>query len=125
MFCRIYIAGENINRKVLLIPICNLIEAELVGDKYIEKNGYSIEVRSNDDFNKEKAKVYPDGFLYFPFCIEIDIEDSINTEDAAKEISKILNFLWANNYTASASCDFEDLLPESGGYKSINIPWSK
>lgn len=123
MFCRIYITRESINSKDLLVAVSNLLGAELVSNKYVEKDGYSVEVRSNDEYDKKKEKIFPDGFLYFPFSIEIDILDEITKEDAAGEVGRILEFLWENNYTAIASCNFENLLPEEGGYKSKNIPW--
>lgn len=123
MFFRIYVAAKDINRKNLLIYICNLLHAELASNAYIQKNGFSIEVRQNEEYDEKKAKYFPDGFLYFPFSVEIDIQDDISKADAAKEISIILKFLWESNHTAIASCEFEELLPESGGYKSKAIPW--
>jgi hypothetical protein len=123
MFCRIYVTGKDINRESLLASVCNLLQAELVDDVYIEGNGYSMEVRANDDYDEEKEKVFPDGFLFFPFCVEIEFQDNVLIDDIVKHVSEILTFLWGNNFTAIASCDFEHLLPENGGYKSRKIPW--
>ena len=123
MFCRIYVTSKNINQKSLLIDVSNLLHAELENDAYIEKDGFSVEVRRNQDYDAKKEQYFPDGFLYFPFCIEIDIQDGISKIDAATEVGLVLQFLWKNNHTAIASCDFEELLPEGGGYKSKDIPW--
>ena len=123
MFCRIYISGKNIERLSLLMSIGNVIGGNIANDIYLEKPGYSIEVRLNESFDEEKMKVFPDGFLFFPFCIEIDILETVSELDAAMEMTKILKYLWGNNYPAIASCDFENMLPENGGYKSENIPW--
>ena len=123
MFCRIYIKGKNVNEIDLLISISNVLKGKLVKNQYIEKTGYSIEIRTNDEFDFYKAQNFPDGFLFFPYSIEIDIIEDIKMEDVVNEISKILNFFWQNSFTAIASCDFENLLPEKGGYKSKKIPW--
>jgi hypothetical protein len=125
MFCRIYVTCKNINQKSLLIDVCNLLHAELANDAYIEKNGFSIDVRRNQDYDEKKGKYFRDGFLYFPFCIKIDILDGISKIEAAQEVSIILKFLWEKNHTAIASCDFEELLPESGGYKRKSSPWTR
>ena len=125
MFCRIYITRKPILRQELLISISNLYRSELVRNLYIERDGFSLDVTKNDEYDENKSKIFPDGFLYFPFSIEIDFSDEISEESAAKDVGELLEFLWKNNYTAIASCDFEEILPESGGYRSRNIPWFK
>ena len=125
MFCRIYVSGEGIERRGLTVAVCDLLGAQLVSEKYIEKDGYSIEVRPNDEYDKMSEREFPDGFLYFPLSIEIDIQDGISKEDAAREVGGILEFLWEGNYAAIASCEFEDLLPEKGGYNNRNVPWAE
>lgn len=123
MFCRIYVTGKHLEQNGLLVAICDLLNAELVQNMYVEKDGYSIEVRLNDEYDEKKETLYPDGFLYFHYNIEIDIRDDITDEFAAKEVSQILTYLWGSNYPAVASCDFENLLPKNGGYKSRDVPW--
>lgn len=123
MFCKIYVAKSRINGVHLLASISALINEQLVNHMYVEKSGYYIDINANDEYDKEKEKEFPDGFLYFPFSIEIDIQNDIRIEDAAREVSCLLKYLWENNYAAVAACDFEDQLPEKGGYKSKNIPW--
>jgi hypothetical protein len=123
MFCRIYLSGTSIDSKELLTSLGILLKAGIIDGRYLEKKGYSIEIRSNDDFDAIKEKEYPDGFLYFPFSAEIDFQDKVTEVYASEEVGIILNYLWEKRYTAIASCDFEDLLPEKGGYKSKKIPW--
>lgn len=123
MFCRIYVTAKNIEGSTLLLSVSHFLDSKLVNSRYIETNGYSIEVRPNADFNDDKQLIFPDGFLFFPLSIEIDMIDEITREVAAKKVGEILDFLWKSGYAAIASCDFENLLPENGGYKSKNIPW--
>lgn len=81
-----------------------------------------IDIIKNPDYNEEKSKIFPDGFLYFPFLIEL-YSDKTLEEDNILNIKSILEKLWNNNYSAVVACDFEEKLPESGGFKSTNIPW--
>ncbi|WP_207515698.1 hypothetical protein [Longitalea luteola] len=96
------------------------MNAKLIDSGYVEMNGYSIELRANEDYDNDISKVFPDGFLHFPFCLEIDISESVSEKEASRVVSQILVFLWKNNWSAIASCDFENLLPENGGYMSRN-----
>lgn len=123
MFCRIYLSGKRTSSKELLISIGKLLQAELIDERYLEKNGCSIEIRLNDEFDEIKQKEYPDGFLYFPYSAELDFQDNIPISYASEEVGIILQYLWENGYTAIASCEFEDQLPEKGGYNSKTLPW--
>lgn len=122
MFCRIYFNGNNVQKQFLLFQLCDLLEEKLKDNFYIENDFFSIDVSKNDEFHEQKSNEFPDGFLYFPLSIEIDIhfDDEVK---ASAMVDKILKFLWSNDYSAVASCDFEELLIEKGGYKSRNIPW--
>ena len=91
---------------------------------YLEGKEYKFYVSKNDEYkyqnNKEKCKEFPDGFLYFPYRVELYF---LNEKIAIDLISSFIKKLWENNIPAIAACDFEDELPEKGGYKSKNIPW--
>jgi hypothetical protein len=124
MFCRIYLSGNNVNVHDLRTALCIISGGVIAHNDYIEKNGYSMVIRANDEYDEKKSRIFPDGFLYFPYSIELDIDDVIDRMQAAAEVNKILQYLWENSYSAIASCDFEDLLFEKGGYKSKNVPWT-
>jgi hypothetical protein len=40
-------------------------------------------------------------------------------------VNKILTWLWSQKIPAVAASDYEDQLPNNGGYKSPLIPWPK
>lgn len=122
MFCRIYVYSTKIEGEELLDEIREFMNVKLVDGKYIEKESFSLEVRRNDEFDSKKSIAFPDGFLYFPLNIEIDFADEYLPK-AASAIGNLLKFLWVRNYPAVASCQFEELLPENGGYKNTNVPW--
>lgn len=121
MFCRIYVTRKDITEVSLINDLSNQLDKQIVDKNYIELSEGFLTVRSNNDYDNEKAKIFPDGFLYFKLIIEIEIsENKIGGETI---VSNILNYLWRFEYSAIASCSFETSLPENGGYNSLNIPW--
>jgi hypothetical protein len=123
MFCRIYVYSKEIEGKDLLDEIREFMNVELVDGKYIDKEYFSLEVRSNNEFDLKKSTAFPDGFLYFPYSVEVDFAEEYPTKAASHVVGDLLKFLWMRQYPAVASCQFEDLLPENGGYKSTYVPW--
>jgi len=90
-----------------------------------QKNHNEIIIFKNYDRNPEKRSEFPDGFLYFQLYLEISCDESsqIKIDDQASFISLILKEFWSKNIPAVASCDYEHLLANNGGYKSKEIPW--
>ena len=56
-------------------------------------DGFSLDITKNDEYDEKKAKMFPDGFLHFPFSVEIDFSDEIIVEQAAKDVGPLLEFL--------------------------------
>jgi hypothetical protein len=99
------------------------LEALIESLDFENENSFEIDIVKNSDFNESESKKFPDGFLSFPFLIEYYSNGEVKTADIFNA-TVILEELWKNNIPAIASCDFEDKLPENGGYKSKNIPWN-
>jgi hypothetical protein len=123
MFCRIYTTGNEINELLMLEFLSSTLEIPISDSIYLEDKSFSISIHTNDDYNCEKEKDFPDGFLYFKLLIEIDFLESVATELVADVTGKILKYLWTNNYPAVASCAYEEILIEKGGYNNTNLPW--
>lgn len=85
----------------------------------VTNHDFSLEKR--DEFDIEKRKEFPSGFLYFPFTIEFEN----NVEDQKKIVKPLLGFLWSQNIPAVIACDYADELPHNGGYRSRDVPWPK
>ncbi len=75
----------------------------------------------NVDYNKSKEVEFPDGFLYFNYIIDIEIQ--LDHQKLIHTINSILKNLWDNNIPAIAACDYEDELLKKGGYKDETIPF--
>jgi hypothetical protein len=125
MFCRIYISDLKEKHNSLIEELSKLFEVWKLDDSNLKVGELNLELRKSKDFDKIKLEEYPDGFIYFPFIIEIYSDDDVEIGSAPEIVGKILKYLWAERIAAIASCDFENLLPENGGYKSKNVTWWK
>jgi hypothetical protein len=125
MFIRVFVFIAHSEIIKILKDISYIIDGEIFEGNYLEKLGYSISIEKNDDFSLKEAESFPDGFLFFPYSMEIEIDDSVGLDQIIIDLNLILEYLWSNGYSAVTACDFEHKLIENGGYKSEKIPWPK
>lgn len=121
LYVSLYV-DSNLDRKLLTTELKKTLN-EAIEDRFdIESPQGEISVRKNDAFNEEMRKDEEDGFLYYRYLLEVEPEEELGKENATQFVSRILEYLWSQNYPAVASCDYEELLPNKGGYKSPNVP---
>ncbi|MEC5146103.1 hypothetical protein [Chitinophaga sp. 212800010-3] len=120
--CSIYVTG-SVSKEELLSGLCRLLNGKITSISFINTSNYELFVQKNDEFDEDEQKSFPDGFLYFRYIVYVEFNDKNTQQYCVEEIAKLLRWLWEKNMAAVASCDYEDLLPENGGYKSRNIPW--
>lgn len=83
----------------------------------------NIHVMTNDDYDEAKVHDLKDGFLNYRFTFEVWQSVSEPTRaNFSAVLSKLLTNFWANNIPAVACYEFEEDLPENGGYLSHNVP---
>jgi hypothetical protein len=112
------------NNNCIIFINSKLSKEQIINDL---ENNFSNELKTidlfidnNEDFENGDLRSFPDGFLYFKYYLEVESNNNIQ-----QFISSLLNYLWQKDISAVASCDFENSLPEKGGYNSKNIPWAK
>ena len=120
--CKIYCTG-NLSFSEIRNQISKLVGADKIGISFIETDFYELSIDKNDEFDINRQVDFPDGFLFFKFLIYLEFTNNAEINKCADEISKILKWLWGKGMPAVASCDYENLLPENGGYNSLLIPW--
>lgn len=118
IFCKVFVSFVR-SKSDLIEFIKNAVagkgEANTIYVKDIE-----LYIERNDDYDAERSKEFPDGFLNFPYYLEI--------EGGSEEVQQILvtqliERLWLEGIPAIAACDYERQLPQRGGYKSTSVPW--
>lgn len=71
--------------------------------------------------NKEHVAGETD-FLFWPVVVELDSEERAAGERLVETTAALLRALWSAGCPAVAACDFEDVLPWSGGIGSPVMP---
>ncbi len=82
-----------------------------------------FDIRRNKEADRDRAREFPDGFLYFRYSLEFYPRPQARPEERVSLAARILNFFWDRGQPAVAVCDYEDALPKGGGYKDRSIPW--
>ncbi len=107
LYCKIYV-DSSCSKIELVDQISNMVQGE-VSLRSIESKTMEIDVLANDDFNKDKAS-QKDGFVYYPYYLEIDAVEGADSSAYIEAISNMLKELQSSCTNAIASCDFEDEL---------------
>ena len=120
--CTLYVAS-NTNLEELRGEFVDFLKFPLTSISFISMPNYEISVRRNDEYDQFSQKEFPDGFLYFKFIVDFGFNEGSSLEFCVQEVGKIVMWLWGKGTPAVASCDYEDLLPNKGGYNNTNVPW--
>jgi hypothetical protein len=113
LFCKIYILA-SLSKQALFEMLIELTEGHPVGGA-IEMPWGIIDLLKNDEVDLTKISG-SDGFLFFPYFLDIEVAPDVDREIYIKEIGSILVALWDKKVGAVAACDFETELPRKGGF---------
>lgn len=81
----------------------------------VESNYLDIYVSKNEDFSDSRRHTQ-DGFLFYKYYLDIEPKAGVKDNEFISSIANLLEELWKEDIKAVAACDFEDLLPQKGGY---------
>lgn len=122
-YCKLYIqTTNNIDWLMNFIEINMNLKKESPYSLY--NDIINIDIEENEEYSQIECKEFPDGFLFFKFYLDINIQQNTDFKDYICLITKLLSILWNNNVSSVASCDFEDQLLNNGGYNNKNVPWN-
>jgi hypothetical protein len=118
--CKIYLNTETLHDEIE--SVAQLLSGTVNLSTIHFQNG-EIDVVKNEDFNEVSCKQFPDGFLYFRYYLEFYAFPEQQMQCKIEVISNILEYFWGKNIPAVAASDYENELPNNGGYNSSFIPW--
>ncbi|MFN8451806.1 MAG: hypothetical protein U0521_25245 [Anaerolineae bacterium] len=81
-----------------------------------------VEVVRNEDYDSNRRRQFPDGFVYFRYTLDLFMSDATVARQAAI-VTRLLKRLWEWGIPAVAACAYEERLPKRGGYRSRAVPW--
>ena len=123
LFCRLFL-DTNASIEDVNELLRTYLNARIDKGSVISTFG-SYDLMKNESYDTHAKSEFPDGFTFFPYTIEIEPEGEKDSKLYIEEIGNLLTKLWKNAIPAVAACDFENELPENGGYKSRNVPWTR
>ncbi|EAD7212370.1 1,4-dihydroxy-6-naphthoate synthase [Listeria monocytogenes] len=115
LYCKIFI-NSSMSIGELSQEIGNFFE--IVPGKFlsIESDYFTVDILKNKEFDEEKAKDFPDGFLYFPYFLDVDSTENTKRKEYIKLVGDLTLYLWDKKCQLVVSSDFEEILPNNGGY---------
>jgi len=106
-YCKIFV-NTDITRNDLIRKVAGFVagqsEMSIITSPMLE-----IYVDVNDEYDKNKSDE-EDGFLYFPFYLDVEPAADINDDAYVGAVGRLLDRLRAEGFRAVAACDFEDEL---------------
>ena len=115
LYCKIYL-NCDVSRDELIQSIATIVNGKINVSSILTPD-CEIDVRKNEDFDENQCYEYPDGFLYYPYYLDIEPTEEIASIFYKQTITRLLEAFWAEKSQAVAACDFEEELPRKGGYK--------
>jgi hypothetical protein len=113
--CQVFVDADTSERELI-----GLVAQFLFADG--DSPGCEAKVARNDDYDSTRRKQFPGGFIYFRFTIDLYVDEDAQPRKIGL-VANLLEGLWSWGFAAVAACDFEDRLPNNGGYKSTTVPW--
>lgn len=116
LYCKIYV---HTNKSIDELPKEIEKQISIKSDQFhsFENQFITLEILANKEYDKNKCYEFPDGFLYFKYNLEIDCKITSKEIEYIEFISALMKFLWGLGMNLVASCDFEEFLPNQGGFK--------
>ena len=113
-WCEIDVKGPE-DLSALVVLVTSAVHGRPAGTSITSPEGVEIDVGTNSTNPKFEA-VPPDeaDFLFWPFVIELHIDE----EHGVPLVAAILRKLWNEDLWAVAARSFEAKLPRSGGYRA-------
>lgn len=114
LYCKLFVNGER-DREDLIAFISDCVGGTIEMSR-VNNPDMEVDVRGNDDFKPGISRKNPDAFLFYRYYLDITQVAGTQRTSFISGIAKLLNAFWADGTDAVAACDFEDELPNRGGY---------
>jgi hypothetical protein len=124
VYCNLFV-DANLDVEDLAFKLSKIFVASADKLGNIKTDLGEISITKNDDYNDELKKDKEEGFLYYRFLLEVEPYVRLGEGNAIQFVSKILKYLWSEDYPATAACAYEDALPNKGKLIPENHSWNE
>lgn len=107
-YCKIFLSVDEDKTK-LFNNILSVIPVTQSGIRSFKNPFLEGALIKNDDFDLEKSSNLEDGFLYYPYYIDLDTESGFN-QVYLDQIIALMRYFKQQSISAVAACDFEEEL---------------
>lgn len=106
--CKIFMHTPGLSREnIIAILEKKFGRAQKESLSCFKFKAFDILISKNGEYDPNKLRTYPDGFLFYEMTADVEIfEDHVTTMNDISEV------LWDNGIPAVISCDDEDELNE-------------
>jgi hypothetical protein len=115
LYCKLYVAWSKIEED--LLEFISVHTNGTVDWCSVESSNASYSVLKNDEHDRKLSQRKQDGFLYYPFFVEIEPVESTERKTYLDELIGLLQAFRDVNIAVVAACGFEDELP--GAYLEL------
>jgi hypothetical protein len=116
LLCEIFV--DTILARSHLLRLLGELASGSINDSTISSDWAKIQVRRNPDRDEVRKNDKREGFLFYPYSVEVDPADFVTREQYVSGVAVLLDGLWKAGCPAVAACDFEDELPRGGGIRN-------
>jgi hypothetical protein len=125
MDCKVFVMTDAAPAELARL-LADSLAGALAGPPFapvVRTAGIEVEIRANPDRNDAEARAEVDGFLYYPYALELYPARACQHADKLLAITTLLESLWRRGWPAVAACDYEAELPCAGGSDPSRKPW--
>jgi hypothetical protein len=112
-YCGLYLRGLSRETAIELVARATGAAGE---GKFLSIDGIGVEILRNPGSTDDAAD-----FVAWPVKVEIE-RGRATAPGVVATVAKILTAAWQAGYDAVAACDYEDELPDRGGYPRYRGP---
>ncbi|MBT30630.1 MAG: hypothetical protein CMO01_13305 [Thalassobius sp.] len=119
--CLLYIADFS-SQDELVMFVNEKFEGNLINETlYLKNHNIEIDFDENEDFDLRKSSNQYDGFLYFPYKLWINFNDSFTTENFIQFVNVFLKYFDNSKKKVVAACDYEEKLIHNGDIRPNSL----
>ena len=118
--CKVFVDAD-VARNALVGMIAHTLGGTVVQRDIVEAGGAEIYVDDNEDFRSISLRASDAQFLYYRYYLDISPCPGQDLGAQIKVVTRLLEYLWSQGFSAVAASDYEEDLPRRGGYHE-NVP---